>query len=73
MEWNCRQQSAILLVCNASRMVCKQEMKNPEGQLPRYVEDRQAFDCDLRHRNGQIHDSWRTGQIAKVIDKEATI
>jgi len=33
-------------------------MKNPEGQLPRYVEDRQAFDSVLRHRKGQIYDGW---------------
>jgi len=50
----------------------KQEMKNPEDQLPRYVKDRQAFDSDLRHRKGQIQDGWRIGQILKVTDKEAT-
>jgi len=47
-------------------------MKISEGQLPRYVEDRQAFDSDLKQRKGQIHDDWRIGQIAKVTDKEAT-
>jgi len=47
-------------------------MKNPEGQLPRFVKDRQAFDSDLRYRKGQIHNGWRISQIAKVTDKEAT-
>jgi len=50
----------------------EQEMKNPEGQLPRYVEDRQAFDNDSSYRKGQIHDGWRIGQIAKMTDKETT-
>jgi len=38
----------------------------------RCVEHRQAFDSDLRHRKGHIHDGWRIGQIAKVTDKDAT-
>jgi len=47
-------------------------MKNPEGHLPRYVDNRQAFDSDLKYRKGQIHNGWRISQIAKVTDKEAT-
>jgi len=44
-RWNCRQQSRLPTPQNWRNQ--KQEMKNPEGQLPRYVEDRQAFDSDL--------------------------
>jgi len=45
-HWNCRQQSRLPTPQNWRNQ--EQEMKNPEGQLPRYVEDHQPFDSDLR-------------------------
>jgi len=62
-RWNCRHQSRLPTPYNWRNQ--DQEMKNPERQLPRYVEERQDFDCDLRHRKGQYHDGWRINQIRK--------
>jgi len=48
-------------------------MKNPEEPQGLYGQkERQAFDCDLRHRKGQIYDGWRINQIRKVTNKEVT-